>query len=393
MTMIASVHSLLLFFALFGLVACIRLPTDTPAFFAPAPGSPIAVAQGAETVAIGDVNNDSKPDLAVAGSNAITVLIGQGDGQFRLLAASPHGLPESPSEMALDDIDNDGNLDLALAIHDNHDVVLLRGDGQGGFVHAPTSPVIMKAGDQPHTHGLVFGDLNGDGKLDLVTANSNPDNNIAVALGDGQGGFTQAPNSPFAVGPSPYPFTLADLNTDGHLDIVATNTATGPDRNQQLAASRSLTLLFGDGTGNFQPTQTPLQTTAPWFVAVGDLNDDAAPDIVATHHEQRALTVLLGDDKGGFTESADSPFDPGYAPWYLALVDVNRDGNADVVGAAGDALPILLGDGQGAFTPAAPLATNGGAWRLAVGDVNVDGKLDLVTSDFERDTVSLFLGQ
>lgn len=380
-------------FLLVGLVACIQAPKATPPFFAPAPGSPIAVTQGAETVTIGDVNNDDKPDLVVAGNSGIIVLIGNGDGQFRPLPASPHGLPESPSEMALGDVDGDGNLDLALAIHDSYAVVLLRGDGQGGFARTPNPSVTMKAGAHPHTHGLALGDLNGDGKLDLVTANSNPDNVITVALGDGQGGFTQAPNSPFAVGPSPYPLTLADLNRDGHLDIVATNTATGPNRNQQLAASRSLTLLFGDGTGNFQPTQTPLQTAAPWFVAVGDLNGDAAPDIVATHHDQRALTVLLGDGKGGFTEMTGSPFDLGYVAWYLALVDVNRDDNADVVGAAGDALPILLGDGQGAFTLAEPLAADGGAWRLAVGDVNGDGRPDLVTSDFERDTVSLFLGQ
>ncbi len=67
-------------------------------------------------------------------------------------------------------------------------------------------------------------DLNRDGKLDLVTVNSHPDNDVSVVLGDGRGNFTLAPGSPFAVGPSPYPGTLGDLNGDGHLDIIATTT-------------------------------------------------------------------------------------------------------------------------------------------------------------------------
>ena len=158
---------------------------------------------------------------------SITVLLGQGDGRFRRRHPGPVKLPEGPSEMVLGDLNGDGKLDLALANHDSYGVMLLFGDGEGGFALAPNSPIVMKDGQHPHTHGLDAGDLNGDGKLDLVTVNSNPDNDVSVALGDGRGGFTRAAGSPFAVGPSPYPGALGDLNGDGHLDIIATSTDRG----------------------------------------------------------------------------------------------------------------------------------------------------------------------
>jgi hypothetical protein len=72
-------------------------------------------------------------------------------------------------------------LDVAVASHDSYRVVILLGDGKGGLAPAPNSPVVLKKGQNPHTHGLLAGDLSGDGKVDLVTVNSNPDNDVAVA--------------------------------------------------------------------------------------------------------------------------------------------------------------------------------------------------------------------
>jgi hypothetical protein len=361
--------------------------------FAPAPGSPIAVAGGPGNVALGDVNQDGTLDLVVAsGSNrSMTVLLGQSDGRFAAAPGSPVVVPDPPSEMVLRDLNGDGKLDLALANHDSYGVMLLLGDGKGGFALAPHSPIIMKEGQHPHTHGLMAGDLNGDGKLDLVTVNSNPDNDVSIASGDGRGGFTPAPGSPFAVGPSPYPGALGDLNSDGHLDLIATTT----DRNKDgQAVSRALTVLFGDGRGGFRRSQVPLRTDHPWFVVVGDVNGDRMPDLVATHAERSELTVLLGDGKGGFTETPGSPFDLGHAAWHVAIVDVNRDRKADVI-AAGGGVRVLLGDGQGGFRPApgSPFPTGKGNWRLALGDVNGDGKPDVATSNLESDSVTVLLGQ
>jgi len=369
--------------------ACTGAPAQRPVL-APAPGSPIAVPGAPGNVALGDLNQDGKLDLVVASGSGITVLIGHGDGRFSPANGSPIKVPERATELALGDLNGDSKLDLALANHDSYNVSLLFGNGKGAFALASQSPVVMRDGHQPHTHGLNAGDLNGDGRLDLVTVNSN-DNDVSVALGDGQGGFTRA-GAPLAVGRSPYPGALGDLNQDGHLDIIATSTARRT--RDQEAATRALTVLYGDGKGGFSSATVPLRTVLPWFVAVADLNRDNKPDLVVTHAERNELTILFGDGEGGFSEVTGSPFDLGHSAWYVAVADLNEDSNADVLAAAGNGVRVMLGDGSGGFRPAPGSPFPGkGAWQLAVGDVNGDDKPDVVASNLESNTVSIWLAQ
>ncbi len=361
--------------------------------FEPAPGSPITVA-AVGNVCVGDMNNDGIPDLVVTTGRPdnVTVLLGRGDGQFRN-PASKVAVNENPGDMVLGDVNADRKLDLAFVSHDSYNVTLLLGDGKGGLSAAANSPVVMKEGQHPHTHGLALGDLDRNGKVDLVTVN-NSDNDISIALGDGHGNFTRG-SATFAVGPSPYPLALGDLNNDGFPDMVATTTATGPRRREQLPFSRALTLLLADGRGGFRASPLPLRTGQPWFVALGDLNGDHKPDLVATHHDQSQLTVLLGDGKGAFTETSSSPFDFGHSAFQVVLADVNRDGKLDALAASGNSVRVMLGDGRGGFqtAPGSPIITGGGTWRIDLGDLNKDGKLDVVTSNSESQNISVLLGR
>ena len=359
--------------------------------FAPAGGSPIGVGCGASGILVGDLNKDGKPDLVVACEQTRTVTVLLATAGAALRALNPVSLPDAPGNVSLGDVNGDNNLDLAIDTHDSYSVVLMLGDGRGGLALSPNSPIVMKEGQHPHTHGLALGDVNGDRKLDLVTAN-NADNDVSIAFGDGRGGFTRAPTT-FAVGPSPYPFAFGDVNNDGAPDIIATATATGPQRAQQLPASFALTVLLNDGRGGFRRSDSRLRTGQPWFAAIGDLNGDRKADIVATHHDQSKLSVLLGDGAGQFAEATGSPFDFGRSAFQVLLEDANRDGRLDVLAAAGEGVRVMLGDGRGNFQPAAPIPTGRGVWRVAMADMNGDGKPDIVTSNQDSQSVSIMLGQ
>ena len=365
------------------------------ALFAPAPGSPIPLTCAPGSLAIGDLNKDAKPDLIVGCGEAhsLTVFTATGGAQFR--ASSPITVAAGPGNIVLGDVNGDSNLDLATDSHDSYGVVLMLGDGKGGLTLAPNSPIVMKEGSHPHTHGLEMADLNGDRKLDLMTVNST-DNDISIAFGDGRGNFTRAPAT-FPVGPSPYPAALGDVNNDGHPDIIATATATGPQRAQQLPSSFAVTLLLNDGRGGFRPRQLPMRTGEPWFAAIGDVNGDRKPDVVVSHHDHSQLTVLIGDATGRFTEAPNSPFNFGRNVFEVVLADINRDNHLDALAAAGEGVRIMLNNGRGNFTqapaPNSPVPTGQGTWRLSLTDLNADTKPDLITTNTDSRTLSILLGQ
>lgn len=362
------------------------LPPDAdrrPPLLVPAPGPPLALQAG--TIAAADLDADGKPDLLVRGQG-LHVLLGDGTGRFRAAPGSPVVLPKDAGEIAVGDVNEDGKLDVAIAAHNSYAVELLLGDGAGRFAKAPGSPVPAKEGKRPHTHGLALGDLDGDGDLDLVTANQE-DGDVAVLLGDGRGGFRPAPRSPFPCGPSPYPIALADLDGDARLDLAVPNMGAG-----------TVTVLKGDGRGGFAPApRSPYRCAGPrpFFVAAGDLDGDGRPDLVATQDDETVATVLRNAGRGGFIPAPASPLQLGNNAWVVAVADMDRDGRADVVAAAKDAVRVFLGDGRGGLHPApgSPFPTGKGTWSLAVADFNGDGKPDVAATCVEEPRLTVLLGR
>ncbi|WP_354699774.1 hypothetical protein DSM112329_00029 [Paraconexibacter sp. AEG42_29] len=384
--------------------------------------SPESPATGTDpySVAVGDLNGDTIPDLVTANlnSNNVSVLLGdeagstgKGDGTFTASPESPRTGP-SPRSVAVGDLNGDTIPDLVTANQNSNNVSVLLGDeagstgnGDGTFTASPESP---QTGSNPYS--VAVGDLNGDTIPDLVTANADS-NDVSVLLGDeagstgkGDGTFTASPESP-ATGASPFSVAVGDLDGDGIPDLVTAN-----------ANSNDVSVLLGDeagstgkGDGTFTASpESPATGSLPYSVAVGDLNGDTIPDLVTANLSSNDVSVLLGDEAGStgrgdgtFTASLESPA-TGSLPYSVAVGDLNGDTIPDLVTAnlSSNDVSVLLGNeagstgrGDGTFTASLESpATGTDPFSVAVGDLNGDTIPDLVTANLGSSSVSVLLG-
>jgi len=354
--------------------------------FVPGPGSPLALGKAPNGIVAADLDGDGRPDIVTTNgrSHDLSVLLGDGRGGFLPAPGVSPSLPVAPHLAAAGDLDGDRRLDLVVTAHDSFDVFVWLGDGRGGFRPARGSPVRALDGERPHNHGLALGDLDRDGNLDVVTTDDGA-HAVAALLGDGKGGLSRAPGSPFHVGREPYPLAQGDVNSDDRLDVVT-----------PCVGSDSLSVLLGDGRGGFAsaPGSPVAVAPRPYFAALGDVDGDGSPDAVVSHDDAQIVTVLLGDGAGGFTPAPGSPLDVGRRLWELALEDVDGDGRLDLLGAGGAVL-VLHGDGAGRFRPApgSPYPSGRGSWTLAIADFDLDGKRDVATADLEDGTVTVLLAR
>ena len=243
-------------------------------------------------VSTADFNKDGKLDLAVvsAAQATVSVFLGNGDGTFGAASVLPYAGNAScappacspwPVSLVIGDFNNDGKLDL---IQVNTDVGVppgalgvLLGNGDGTF--SALAGVIPVTGVTPA--GIAAGDFNRDGNLDLAVANTS-DGTVSIFIGNGLGNFSQGATYPGTGGTSaPIGLAAADVNADGNLDLVTAN-----------SGSNNVWLLPGLGNGTFG-AQTAYSTgTAPVALAVGDFNRDGLPDLAVADSTANTISIL-----------------------------------------------------------------------------------------------------
>lgn len=265
--------------------------------------------------AVGDVNADGKPDLVTANfyDNSLSVLIGKGDGTFQ----SPLTLSiRSPASVVIADINADGQLDIAATNFDEGTVGVFLGNGDGTFL--PKRVFTAGAG----AHGLAIADVNADGVLDVVTANYFG-GSVSVLLGNDDGTFQ--PQKTFATDPWTYRVSIGDMNLDGKADIATANST------YSVLQSNSVSILLGNGDGTFQPQQAFAASPVPVSVTQGDVNGDGTPDLVVANTDLSINTISINLGNGDGTFRTPQAYSTGLAPYTPVVGDLNGDGRLDIV--------------------------------------------------------------
>ena len=270
-----------------------------------------------------------------------------------------------PNSATMGDVDGDGRLDIVTANGYSNNVSVLLGNSNGTFKPKAN----FATGTNPQS--VTLGDVNRDGKLDIITANNNS-TNVSVLLGNGNGTFK--PKVDYATGKFPQSVTLGDVNADGRLDIITA------DRN-----SNTVSVLLSTGSG-FK-AQTFTTGTKPVSVTLGDLNGDGRLDIIAANFYSTSVSVLLGNGNGTFKPKAD--FAAGFNPKSVTLGDVNGDGRLDIVCANNGSadVSVLLANGGSNISnfSSNTVNINVGSNTLRdvqMADMNGDGNLDLLTTSY-----------
>jgi len=259
-----------------------------------------------------------------------------------------------PRAVAIGDLNGDAKPELATA-NVTRTVSVLLNKGDGSFKARRNYP----AGGVPTS--VAIGDLNGDGKLDLATgiyADS-----VSVLLNRGDGSF-QAKRD-FGAGRHPYSIAIGDLNSDGKQDIATAN-----------YDANSVSVLLNTGDGSFRAKHDYRTGSRPSSVAIGDLNGDGTPDLATANSYSKSVSVLLNRGDGTFRARLDHRAGAGLRS--VAIGDLNGDGQLDLATGNSKTVSVLLNRGDGSFQAKRNYWSGGGG--VAIGDLNGDGKPELVTA-------------
>jgi len=287
------------------------------------PAAAGTLAYGPYAVAIGDLNADGKPDLAMANA-------GEGTAESRMsvimrnAAGTGWDAPEMlgqtgyvPTDVAIGDVTADGKPDLVSADASSGTITVIARDAAGtGW----SAPVTTGAGNG--THSVALGDFNGDGKLDAALPSANTATLTVLTRNAAGTGWNAGVD--LAVGVFPASVVTADLNGDGKLDLATANAN---------SASNTVSVITRktDNTGWNAATTIATNSDGPYGLAVGDLNGDGKPDLATSNIRSNDVTVITrkADDTGWNT--AVTAGTTGADPRSLAIDDVTGDGRPDVV--------------------------------------------------------------
>jgi len=345
------------------------------------------------SVASGDLDGDGKPELIAANNGSANVSLLKNNSSSGTLAfATKVDLTTGagPSCVAVGDLDGDGKLDLAIGNQFSNTVSILRNTSTGGMLSL-AAKIDSAVGSGPL--GVAIGDLDGDGKPDLALANFSSSTVSVLRNTSTVGSISFARKVDFITGTNsrPYNIGLGDIDGDGKLDLVAPN-----------AFASNVSVIRNTSTpGNLSFAGRVDFTTGdtPSGVAIGDLDGDGKPDIAISNLFSTSVSVFRNTSKVDTVAlAAKVDFTTGATPFSVSMGDLDGDGKLDltVANSGSSSLSVLRNtssSGTLSFVAKVDLAVGSEPNIASIGDLDGDGKPDLATTNLRGNSVSVLRNQ
>ena len=279
-------------------------------------------------------------------------------------------------DLAVGDLNGDGRADVVAGVPNvGFDYLLNQG---AGVLNNYTSVATNAGADE-----VALGDLDNDGLLDMIGAGP-PSYEIAVAFNLGSGNF--APQVVYVAGTAPFGLAVADFNADGHLDAATTHASSG-------TIDAGISLFINQGDGVFFKLSYFSGVANPGKMAARDLNGDGLTDIALLDLSNHVVSVFTNVGSGGFAPLVN--YSVGNNPLGLALADMDGDGFADIVVAnsSDNTVGILVNQGGATFAAQTTLPVGNQPFAPAVADFNGDDRPDIAVTNTQDNTITLLLQQ